>query len=163
MRLRGQWLSASFGRSRVSITSKKPHGLRASCWSAGGRSGAVRALAPAPPHGRASCTRFSPNTLWPAASTAATRSQGCCFETAVSVTAERVAPRGQRRAAMRARIAGPRVGGVDRRGELSLAWVTVCGCLWRVGSKAKAGGGPGKGPAAAAVLHRPGAHADPEP
>ena len=50
----------------------------------------------------ASCTRFSPKTRWPSASTASMRSSGCTLETATRVTAPAGRPAPAAAAAMRA-------------------------------------------------------------
>ena len=67
----------------------------------------------------ASCTRFSPNTRWPAAMAASTASRGCCFVTAVRVTSDGSRPAAAAALSMRRRTAaqvGGDVGGFEGHG-----------------------------------------------
>ena len=68
----------------------------------------------------ASCTRFSPKTRWPAASTASTRSGGCSLETATSVDRIRRAA-GARRVRRRCGRGCPGAAWRDRRGMAATA------------------------------------------
>ena len=153
--------AASLGRSSVSITSKKAHRLaRLVGLQRADQAQLQPRRARSLQRASASCTRFSPNTRWPAASTARDARPRAAAWRPRSGDVGRVAARGARGGGDPRQDRGARGGGVEggvqaltgRRSR------SARGAL-AGGADAKAGARPGEGPAAAVLLHRPGAHA----